>query len=465
MASSRYSLTVFGATGFTARFVVSTIAEQIQQITSSGDDEHFTWAIAGRNEAALNEIRTGLKSTVQKEEWLPHVVVADIKDQASLKKMAESTKLVLNCVGPYAFLGESVVKAVLSANESLNQDGSSPCDYIDLCGEPAWIEEMVLRYGDRAARLGASVVHAAAFDSVPSDLGCVLAKDQLVKKDAVPTSVEAFVKLHIHGSKGFGIHYATYEAAINGFSTRKQLSMVRRQLFAKLPKVKPSPLQEQENSKTIRSSGLPNRKGHLGGAIKRIPASEKEVGGVYVLPFFFADPAVVRLSQHLSAYLNQEDINPPAQSIFWFVIPTLPILLLILIGLSLFGLMTTFSLGKMLLLKYPRFFSAGLVSHDGPTQEQLDTSSFTTTLVARGYSKDALQGGQTSPDIQSVVRITGPEVGYGSTPIIFVQVARTFLSERFSINNGVLTPASALAKTQLVQRLNKEGRVTFNVVS
>lgn len=88
----QYSLTVFGATGFTARFVIQTIAEQVGQIVSSGDDAHFEWAIAGRNEVALGKIRDGLKDKISNEKLLPHVVHADVSNQSSLKKMAQGTR-------------------------------------------------------------------------------------------------------------------------------------------------------------------------------------------------------------------------------------------------------------------------------------------------------------------------------------------------------------------------------------
>lgn len=247
---------------------------------------------------------------------------------------------------------------------------------------------MVLRYSDRATRLNCSIVHAAAFDSVPSDFGHLLAKQRL---DGTPTSIETFVRLHSRSSQRLGIHYATYEAAVHGFSTRKNLSVIRRTLYSKLPKLEqPSVLALGEGDVVQRSTGLPKRKGALGGAITRIPSEEPHVGNTYVIPFFFADPAVVRLSQHLSASLSQSDQNPPVKAAaFWFVIPSLPILLVTLCALTLFGIMASFELGRSVLLKYPEVFSAGMVSHNGPTKEQLEDYSFSTIVVARGYSRAA----------------------------------------------------------------------------
>ncbi|CAO1631924.1 unnamed protein product [Parajaminaea phylloscopi] len=450
----RHSLVVYGATGFTGRFVVDHIVEEIHAFRAAASGT-FSWALAGRNSTTLNRLRSDLEAKLPPQD-VPAVVVADISDQLGLQKMAEGARVVMSCVGPYAFLGEPVVKAILSANEALKRQGEAPVDYLDLCGEPAWIEEMVLRYADRATRLGCSIIHAAAFDSVPADIGVLLAKRQLLAKGATPTSLEAFVRLHGSFKHRMGIHYATYEAAVNGFSTRKHLSAVRKELYAKLPKPKPKPVQDG------RSSGLPKRPGMLGGAI-----NYAEDQGLYVLPFFFSDPSVVRLSQALAAKLEQHDA-PPVVFAFWFAIPSLPVLLFVTAALIIFGLVSSFSIGRKLLLRYPRAFTAGMVTHEGPTKEQLENSGFTTTMIARGYSQDALQRGdargQEGPDVRAVVKITGPEAGYVATPILFAAVARTVLRERSKLTPGVVTPAVALAHTSLVDELNKGGRVKFAVV-
>lgn len=89
---NQVSLTVFGATGFTARFVLQTIVDQIQEIVSSGDDANFTWSIAGRNAESLDKIRGSLKDKITNDKWVPSVVVADVKDTASLKRMAARTR-------------------------------------------------------------------------------------------------------------------------------------------------------------------------------------------------------------------------------------------------------------------------------------------------------------------------------------------------------------------------------------
>lgn len=308
---------------------------------------------------------------------------------------------------------------------------------------------MVLRYGDRATRLGCSIVHSCAFDSVPSDIGVLEAKKALLNKSAIPTSVEVFVRLKGSYKEGMGIHFATYEAAINGFSTRKHLSTVRKALYSKLPRPKPQPVDHGL------PSGLPKRKGRYGGLINYAPDQ-----GLYLLPFF-ADPSIIRLSQGLQAHLEQD--VPPVVFAVWLAVPSLAVLLFALVALTIFGILANFSLGRTLLLRYPRLFSFGMVSHEGPTQKQLDASSFVTTFVARGYSAEAVQRGE-GPDTRAVVRVRGGELGYVATPILFITVARTLLKEREKVTPGVITPAVAFGKTSLVDELNRGGKVRFATI-
>ena len=52
-------------------------------------------------------------------------------------------------------------------------------DYADLCGEPHFMDLMLLRHGDAAREAGAMVISACAFDSVPADIGALYAASRL----------------------------------------------------------------------------------------------------------------------------------------------------------------------------------------------------------------------------------------------------------------------------------------------
>jgi hypothetical protein len=63
---------------------------------------------------------------------------------------------------------------------------------------------------------------------------------------------------------------------------------------------------------------------------------------------------------------------------------------------------------------------------------QIETSSFSITLIGKGW-KDKLTDvdaqHDTPPDSKIVVRVSGPEAGYVTTPICMVQCALTLLKE------------------------------------
>merc|ERR1711959_237309 len=91
-----------------------------------------------------------------------------------------------NCIGPYRLYGEPIVRECIEAG----------CDYLDLSGEPEWIERMTLTYGEAAKAKGVLVVSAAAFDSIPADMGVLFTTQQFVKQAAFPSMVESFLTLN-----------------------------------------------------------------------------------------------------------------------------------------------------------------------------------------------------------------------------------------------------------------------------
>lgn len=53
-----------------------------------------------------------------------------------------------------------------------------------------------------------------------------------------------------------------------------------------------------------------------------------------------------------------------------------------------FGLLTKFSFGRKLLLNYPKVFSLGFVSHEGPTEEKMKKTKFSITFYGDGWPKE-----------------------------------------------------------------------------
>ncbi|MEM0955676.1 MAG: saccharopine dehydrogenase NADP-binding domain-containing protein, partial [Pseudomonadota bacterium] len=145
-----FGIVVYGATGYTGRLVCEYLN---QQYGINGD---VSWAMAGRSQEKLEQVRDemGIPNAVP-------LVVADAADPASVDAMVARAQVILTTVGPYQLYGSDLVRACAEAGT----------DYVDLCGEPGWMHDMIAAHGETASASGARIVFSCGFDSVPFDLG------------------------------------------------------------------------------------------------------------------------------------------------------------------------------------------------------------------------------------------------------------------------------------------------------
>ena len=141
-----FDIIVYGATGFTGRLV----AEYLVQTGAK------RWAMAGRSLTKLQEVRDLIGAPADTP-----LVTANADDPASLRALCERTTVVLTTVGPYQLYGNDLVAACADSGTA----------YVDLCGEPAWMREMIDKHHARAQATGARIVFSCGFDSIPFDLG------------------------------------------------------------------------------------------------------------------------------------------------------------------------------------------------------------------------------------------------------------------------------------------------------
>ena len=189
------------------------------------------------------------------------------------------------------------------------------------------------------------------------------------------------------------------------------------------------------------------------------------------MPFFFADPSVVRLSQQITLQDKEleQSQSPPVQFAAYICIPSFSALAMTIVASTVFGLLAKYEFGRQLLLKHPRFFTLGRFSHQGPSDQQLAETSFSETFFAKGYSAELQAKHKTEellmvePDVSIVTSVSGPEPGYVATPKLVVQACYTLLHQKALVPNGVLTPAVAFARTDLIKRLQEQG-IVFTTV-
>uniref|UniRef100_A0A1J3EWV1 Putative mitochondrial saccharopine dehydrogenase-like oxidoreductase n=1 Tax=Noccaea caerulescens TaxID=107243 RepID=A0A1J3EWV1_NOCCA len=437
-----YDIVILGASGFTGKYVVREALKFLQTPSSPLK----TLALAGRNPTRLT----------QSLQWAARpnpppssvaILTADTSDPDSLRRLCTQTKLILNCVGPFRIHGDPVVAAC----------ADSGCDYLDISGEPEFMERMEAKYHERAEETGSLIVSACGFDSIPAELGLLFNSKQW-EPPSVPNQIEAYLSLE--SDKKIAGNFGTYESAVLGVANAEKLKELRR-----LRPTRPRP-----------SIHGPPAKGPTLENQKKI--------GLWALKLPSADAVVVRRTlttltekPHGLPGLNETPDQIQKREAFWSTIKPahfgvkitskslFGIFRYVTLGVSL-GLLAKFSFGRWLLLKFPSVFSLGWFQKKGPSEEEVESATFKMWFIGRGYSEESLIAeGKTKPDMEIITRISGPEIGYITTPIALVQCGLIVLGQRESlVKGGVYTPGIVFGSTDIQQRLEENG-ISFEVIS
>jgi short subunit dehydrogenase-like uncharacterized protein len=383
-----YDIVVFGATGYTGGLTAEYLARHAPA--------NARWALAGRNIAKLEAVRERLKAIDPRCADL-HLLSADVGDPDSLKRVAELTRCVITTVGPYILHGEPLVAACAAAGT----------DYVDLTGEPEFVDLMWLRYHEQARQSGARLVHSCGFDSIPHDLGAYFTVQQL--PEGVPLKVEGFVRAGGTFSAG------TYHSAIT--------AMGRARRYLKTKKER----QQREERPA----------GRRVGSVKASVHFDKELRS-WVVPFPSIDPQVVRRSASaLDRY------GPDFRYGHYIQVKKLTSVAGLLGGVG-----ALFALAQ---LKPTRNWLLSMKqSGEGPTPEQRAKAWFRVRFTGDGGGK--------------VVRteVTGGDPGYGETSKMLAESALCLAFDELPKRSGQLTPAVAMGDA-LIARLQQQG-IKFTVL-
>lgn len=223
--SEKLDIILFGVTGFTGKHAL----KYVHKFTSARGRK-LTWGVAGRNETKVRSILIDLQNeTADAGISKVPIIVADLSNVMSIQNMAAKARLIINCCGPYRFMGETVVKACVEAGTH----------HVDVSGEPVYMEEMQLKYNEKAKEKGIYIVSACGLDSIPADLGVIFLQK---KFEGTLNSVETYLQFGNEDPSLTGpvINYGTWESAVYGYSNADQLRPLRTKLFPnKLPKLEP----------------------------------------------------------------------------------------------------------------------------------------------------------------------------------------------------------------------------------
>ncbi|MFY1595636.1 saccharopine dehydrogenase family protein [Micromonospora sp. WMMD737] len=383
-----YDVVLFGATGFTGGLT----AEYLARNAPPG----LRWALAGRNPGRLAAVRDRLAAIDPALAGLP-LLTADVTDAESLRAVAESARVVATTVGPYVHHGEPLVAACARAGT----------DYLDITGEPEFVDLMYVRHHAEAQRTGARLVHACGFDSVPHDLGVWFTLKHL--PDDVPITVDGFVRAGGRFSAG------TYHSALTAFSRTAEASRAARERR----QVEPRP---------------------TGRRVRAVPgrlARSKELG-MWIVPLPTIDPQVVRRSA-----AARPEYGPDFRYRHFAAVKRLPTVLAGGFGLG----------GLVALVKLPptrRWLLGRLASGQGPTPQQRAKSWFRVRFVATGGGRRVL------------TEVAGGDPGYDETAKMLGESALCLAGDELPATAGQVTPVTAMGDA-LLDRLVRAG-MTFRVL-
>ncbi|MER6419975.1 saccharopine dehydrogenase NADP-binding domain-containing protein [Streptomyces sp. NPDC001137] len=380
-----YDIVLFGATGFVGTLTAEYLAAH------APDD--LRWAIAGRSEQKLERLRERLPGNGK-----VGLLRADVADPVSLRALAEHARVVATTVGPYVTYGEELVAAC----------ADSGADYLDLTGEPEFVDLMYVRHDARARETGARLVHACGFDSIPHDLGAYFTVRQL--PEGVPLTVDGFVTADATFSGG------TFASALNQFS-----------------RVRPMLAAERD-----RRRHEPRLVGRRAAAPTGAPRFAKEVGA-WALPLPTIDAQIVgRSAKALERY------GPDFRYRHYAAVRHLPVAVG---GIAAVG-------GLFAAAQLPparRWLSGRLRPGEGPSAEKRAKSWFKVRFVGEG-------GGR-----QVLTEVAGGDPGYDETAKMFAESALSLAFDDLPPTAGQVTTAVAMGDA-LTERLRRAG-ITFRVAS
>jgi short subunit dehydrogenase-like uncharacterized protein len=378
-------IALLGATGFTGGLTADYLGTHLPP--------GATWAIAGRNQGKLEAVAERIDALGGVR---PEIISAETDNADSMAALAGSTRVLITTVGPYVQLGEPAVKAAAEAGIA----------YVDLTGEPEFVDAMWLKYHETAQRTGARLVHACGFDSIPYDLGVLYTVEQLPV--GVPIDVKGYIRAGGTASGG------TYHSAIGAFSRLRQSARTAAER---------KKLEGRPSGRRVRGGGSIGRGAQ---------------GKGWALPLPTIDPQIVlRSARALERYGPDFSYSHFAQ------FKKLPMLAGTIAGGAVLMAGAQLSPTRSLLLKLK---SQG----DGPDEQKRARSWFSLRLVGEA-------GGTTV-----VTEVAGGDPGYTETAKMLSESALCLAFDDLPDVSGQTTTAVAMGDA-LIKRLQAAG-ITFRTL-
>ena len=379
-----HDVVLLGATGFTGGLTASHLADHLPPGSR--------WALAGRDRSRLEAVRDRLAAD-HPGGVVPDLLHGDVTDPASLRAVAEASRVLATTVGPYLQHGDAVVAACAAAGT----------DYADLTGEPEFVDRTWLAHHATAVATGARLVHSCGFEAVPPDLGVLLTVQHL------PAGVPLRVRGVVRG-----------DGAASGGTLASALGQVAR------------PRASREAAGARRAAEGRPADGRRVRSRPGRPRRDRELGA-WLLPLPTIDHLVVRRSAAARpdygpdfAYEHHAGFPGPVSAAGTAAVVA---------GLA----------GAAQVPPARALLQRRLVQGSGPDEERRARSWFTVDLVGEG-------GGE-----RVHTRVAGGDPGYGETARMLAETVLSLaFDEDNPATAGQVTPAAAVGES-LLHRLRAVG--------
>lgn len=385
--AKEFDIVVHGATGFTGRLVIEYLLTR--------KDTGLRWAMGGRSADKLAAVRDEVCAPLDTP-----LVVIDSHDAASLNALMARTRLVLTTVGPYQLYGSELVQACAQAG----------VDYVDLCGEPAWMRQMIDAHHAAAKASGARIVFSCGFDSIPFDLGVLKLQDEMRQRFGTAASR---VRGRVRKMKGTfsGGTAASFKATMAAAATQPGVLDLLKNPFSLTPGF----------------TGPAQPTGHK-------PMVD-EVMGVWVAPFVMA--TINTRNVHRSNFLLKQAWG--ADFVYDEMIVTGP-------GDKGQAVAQAIAADKSM------SGADVLQPGEGPSRAEREAGSYDVLFIGHNAAGDSCS-----------VSVQGDrDPGYGSTSKMISEAAICLLNDAADTSGGIWTPASAMGQ-KLIDSLQTHAGLTFRI--
>ncbi len=387
---AEFDIIVYGATGFTGRLVAEYLAQ-------SYGDGSLKWAMAGRSLTKLEEVRALIGAPAETP-----LLTANADDPAALEALVARAAVVITTVGPYQLYGEPLLAACAKTGTA----------YVDLCGEPAWMAQMIAKYDAAAKASGARIVFSCGFDSIPFDLGVWAVEEEAKKRFGRPAPR---VKGRIREMKGTfsGGTFASGKASMAAAAKDPSILKLMVDPFALAPGFE-GPHQP---------NGL-------------VPHYD-EAAGAWVAPFMMA--VINTKNVHRTNFLAGQPYGADFRYDEMTVVP----------GLGEVGKAAAEALAKF----NPMTAEKGPAPGEGPSKEERDAGHYEIAFIAEmptGERVTAVVTGDKDP-------------GYGSTSRMIAESALCLLRDVPAEGKGGIWTPAALMPEPLKARLEAHAGIRFAI--